>query len=80
MLNELGKEDKIRGLSVFRNEFKGINYDTGAQMLDSIYHMTLKTTFKLRFCVKKNANILPYTRDVIMDVITSIALPKSVNN
>ena len=53
MLNELGKEDKIQGLSVFRNEFKGINYDSGAQMLDSIYHMTLKTTFKLRFCVKK---------------------------
>ena len=49
MLNELGKEDKIRGLSLLRNEFKGINYDTGAQMLDSIYHMTLKTTFKLRF-------------------------------
>ena len=45
LLNELGKRYKMRGLSsilfLFRNEFnKFIN--TGARMLDSIYHMTLK--------------------------------------
>ena len=45
LLNELGKRDKMRGLSsilcLFRDEFnKFIN--TGARMLDSFYHMTLK--------------------------------------
>ena len=44
LLNELRKIDKIRGLpsilSLFRNEFNKFN-NTGAQMLDSIYHMTL---------------------------------------
>ena len=43
LLNELRKSNKMRGLpsilSLFRKEFnKFIN--TGAQMLDSIYHMT----------------------------------------
>ena len=45
VLNEFGKSDKMLGLpsilSLFRNEFKKIN-DTGARMLDSIHHMTLK--------------------------------------
>ena len=45
LLNKLGKRDKMRGLprilSLFRNEFNKIN-NTGAQMLDYIYHMTLK--------------------------------------
>ena len=45
LLNELGKRDKMRGLpsilSLFRNKFNKFN-NTGAQMLDSIYHMTLK--------------------------------------
>ena len=44
LLIELGKRDKMRGfpsiLSLFRNEFNKFNY-TRAQMLDSIYHMTL---------------------------------------
>ena len=44
-LNELGKRDKMRGLpsilSLFRNKFKQVN-NTGAGVLDSIYHMTLK--------------------------------------
>ena len=39
LLNELGKRDKMRGLSsilsLFRNEFYKFN-NTGAQMLDSI--------------------------------------------
>ena len=44
LLNELGKRDKMRGLpsilSLFRNEFNKFN-NTRAQMLYSIYHMTL---------------------------------------
>ena len=44
LLNELGKSDKMRGLSsilspLFRNEFNKFN-NTRARMLDSIYHMT----------------------------------------
>ena len=45
LLNELGKRDKMRGLSsilsLFRNEFNKFN-NTRARMLDSIYHMTLR--------------------------------------
>ena len=44
LLNELGKRDKMRGLpsilSLFRDEFNKFN-NTGARMLDSIYHMAL---------------------------------------
>ena len=45
LLNKLGKRDKMRGLSsilsLFRIEFNKFN-NTRAQMLDSIYHMTLR--------------------------------------
>ena len=45
LLNKVGKRDKMRGLprilSLFRNEFNIFN-NTGAQMLHSIYHVTLK--------------------------------------
>ena len=45
LLNELGKIDKMRGLSsilsLFRNEFNKFN-NTRARMLDSICHMTLR--------------------------------------
>ena len=45
LLNKFRRRDKIRGLpsilSLFRNEFNKFN-NTGARMLDSIYHMTLK--------------------------------------
>ena len=45
LLNELRKRGKMRDLpsilSLFRNEFNKYN-NTGAPMLDSIYHMTLK--------------------------------------
>ena len=45
LLNELGKNDKMRGLpsilSLFRKDFNKFN-NTGARMLDSFYHMTLK--------------------------------------
>ena len=44
LYNELGKSDKSRGLprilSLFCNEVNKFN--TGAQMLGSIYHMTFK--------------------------------------
>ena len=39
--NELGKRDKMRGLSLFRNKFNKFN-NTRTGMLDSIYHMTLR--------------------------------------
>ena len=55
LLNELGKRDKMRGLpiilSLFRNEFNKFN-NTGARMLDSIYHMTLILLWNLIFAVK----------------------------
>ena len=45
LLNQLRKNDKMRGLSnifsLFCNKFNKFN-NTGARMLDSIYHMTLK--------------------------------------
>ena len=45
LLNELEKRDKMGGLpsilSLFRNEFDKFN-NTRAQMLDSIYRMTLR--------------------------------------
>ena len=44
-LNELRKRDKMRGLpiilSLFRSEFNKFN-NTGARMLHSFYHMTLR--------------------------------------
>ena len=45
LFNELSKRDKMRDLSsilsLFRNEFNKFN-NTGARILDSIYHMTLR--------------------------------------
>ena len=45
LLNKLGKRDKMWGLpsilSLFHYEFDKFN-NTGAGMLDSTYHMTLK--------------------------------------
>ena len=50
LLNELGKRDKMRSmssiLSLFRNKLNKFN-KTRAQMLDSIYHMTLRLLWKL---------------------------------
>ena len=46
LLNKLGKRDIIQGvpniLSLFRNKFNELN-NTRAQILDSIYHMTLRS-------------------------------------
>ena len=59
LFNELGKRDKNwvlpSILSLFRNEFNKFN-NTGARMLDSIYHMTLillKIAFYLTLFFKK---------------------------
>ena len=45
LFNELGKSDKMRGLSsillLFRKDSNKFN-NTGARMLDSIYHLTRK--------------------------------------
>ena len=46
VLNESGKRDEMRGLSsilsLFRYEFNKFN-NTRARMLDSIYHMALRS-------------------------------------
>ena len=56
LLNKLVKRDKMRGLpsilSLFRNEFNKCN-NTGARMLDSIYHMSLKLFLKSYFWHEK---------------------------
>ena len=57
LLNELGKSDKMQGLPsillLFHNEFDKFN-NSGAHMLDSIYHMTLKFIKNHIFDVKKS--------------------------
>ena len=62
LLNELGKSDKMQGLlsilSLFRNEFNKFN-NTGARMLDSIYHMTLKILKNHIFRVKTSISSPP---------------------
>ena len=71
LLNELGKRDKKRGLTSilsFRDEFNKFN-NTGARMLDSIYHMTYKLLEISNFRVK-TCRICHLLRNVIMDVIT----------
>ena len=52
LLNEFRKRDKVRGLAIlFRNESNKFN-NTGARMLDYIYHMTLRLLWKfIRKCV-----------------------------
>ena len=71
ILNELGKRDKMRGLPsilvLFHNEFNKLN-NTGARMLDSIYHMTLKFIKNHIFGVK-TSRFCHLLRNVIMDVI-----------
>ena len=70
LLNELGKRDKMRGLSsilsLFRNEFNKFN-NTRARMLDSINHMT--STLKSHFW-RKMLWFCHHVRNVVMDVIT----------
>ena len=70
-LNEFGTSDKMQGLpsilSLFQNEFNKFN-NTGALMLDSIYHMTLKL-IKNHFFGLKMSRFWNLLRNVIMDVI-----------
>ena len=60
LLNELRKRDKMRGLqsisSLFHSEFNKFN-NTGAQMLDSIYHRTLKLIKKPAFLARKRQDL-----------------------
>ena len=61
LLNELGKSAKMQGLpsilSLFLDEFNKVN-NTGALMLDSVYHMTLKLLKKYHFWCE-NIKLLP---------------------
>ena len=79
LLNELRKRDKMRGLPsilyLFRNEFKKFN-NTGAQLLDSIYHMTLKL-FKKHILGVKSLQFCRLLRSVIMTSLRNVK--KSVN-
>ena len=63
LLNDLKNRDKIRGLpsslSLFRNKLNNFN-TTGAHMLDSIYHVTLKLLW-IRVFACKRQNSSPYT-------------------
>ena len=67
LLKELRKRDKMRGLqsilSLFRNELNKFN-NTGARMLDYIYHMALKHLFfyKENSVLPETAKIFPYYR------------------
>ena len=58
LLKELGKSDKMRGLPsillLFRKEFNKFD-NTGARMLDSIYHMALKLIKNRIFGVKTSS-------------------------
>ena len=79
---ELGKRDKMRGLSsilsLFRYEFNTFN-KTKARLLDSTYHMTLKLL--LNRVMRENAKILPYIRGVITEAGNHyLALPESVSH
>ena len=55
LLNKSGKKIRcvamLSILSVFPNKFNKFN-NTGAQMQDSVYHMTPKSHFVRKFCTK----------------------------
>ena len=54
VLNKLRISEKMQGLPIifllFHNEFNKFN-NTGAQMLDSIYHYDIKNKFKITILV-----------------------------
>ena len=72
LLDKLGKSDKMQGLPsillLFHKEFNKFN-NTGARMLDSIYHMTSKLLKNLIFVVKTSI-LCHLLCSVIIDVIT----------
>ena len=67
----MGKRDKMQGLlsilSLFCNRFYKFN-STGAQILDSIDHMTMKLLFN--HILRENTKISPCICLDIADVIT----------
>ena len=71
-LNELRKSDKMRGLPsillLFLHDFNKFN-NTGARILNSIHHMTLRL-LENRIFWRGNVNICHILRNVIMNVIT----------
>ena len=71
LLNKLRKRDKMWGLksilSFFRNKFNNF-INTEAQMLDSIYHMTLKL-LKYHIFGAKTTWFCHLLRNIIMDII-----------
>ena len=83
LLNELGKSDKMRGLPsillLFCNKFNKFN-NTGARMLDSIYHMTLKFIESRMFGVKMS-RFCHLLRNVLRQdfaiLYTTITFPKN---
>ena len=70
LYNELGKRDKMWGLqsilSLFHNKLNKFN-KTRARMLDSIYHMALRSLWNL-ISVAKTLFFCHYVRNVVMDV------------
>ena len=72
LLSELGRRYKMRGLpsiffSLFRTELNKFN-NSGAKMLYSIFHMTVKILKNCMFGVKTSRFSL-YLRNVIIDDI-----------
>ena len=71
LLNKLRKRDKMRDLlgilSLFCNKFNKFSI-TGAQMLDSIYHMKLQLLKNHTFGVE-TSTFRHLLRNVIMDVV-----------
>ena len=63
LLNELGKRDKMRGLpsilTLLHNEFNKFE-KTGARILDSIYHMTLRLLWNLISGIKSYNCVIMY--------------------
>ena len=72
LLNELGENDRCEAmpniLLVFSNKLNKFN-NTGAQMQDSNYHMTLKSHFISNFALKRCSFAIRKC-DVFMDVNT----------
>ena len=66
LLNLLNELRKTKRCEVFSNEFNKFN-NIGAQMQDSIYHMTLKSHFISNFVLKRH-DFATRKRGVLMDV------------
>ena len=67
LLNEFRKSNKIRGLPSFLLLFRKFN-NTGARMLDSIYHMKLKL-IKNHIFGMKTSRFCHLLRNFILDII-----------